>query len=109
MRILLSVLSFAFKMAAALIAFSYTVNRFPVTTRDLLAGIKAFRDQVLPLFFAETYKAWVDIALWPSLILFAGFAIWVHFALDLIRTIFNNWRFPDEPDGANPSSSQTSS
>jgi hypothetical protein len=98
MRILLSVLSFAFEMLAALIAFSYTVISFPLTTRVLLAGINAFRDQLLPLFLPETYKAMADIALWPSLILFAGFAICVHFAMDLMRTIFNNWRFPGEPD-----------
>jgi hypothetical protein len=107
-RIFLSAFSFAFKMIVSLIALAYAAISFPVTIRDLLTDVQQFRDEATAMLLPDTYQAWADIALWPSLILFAGFATAVHAAMDLTRAIFNNWRFPGEADTVNPAADQTS-
>ena len=102
MRLLFSILSYAFKLLLALIAFTFTAIEFPVTLRDLLAEVNDIRDQVSPLFSQDNYRAAAEIALWPNLIVFAGFAVAVHFAMDLLRLIFSGGRYPRETEADEP-------
>ena len=100
MQLIISLLNFAFTMVLSLIAFTYAAVEFPATMKDLLASVKHVSDRISSLVLPEDTMVWVDIFLWPNLIVFAGFVIAVQFAKELLRKVFNG-------GGRDPASAST--
>ena len=88
MRLIFSLLNFAFTLVLALIAFTYTAIEFRVTMQALLTRVNHIHDRISYLVLPENSMVWADIFLWSNLIVFAGFVLAVQFAKDLLRITF---------------------
>ncbi len=88
MRLIFSLLNFAFTLMLALIAFTYAAIEFPVTMQDLMTRVNHIHDRISYLVLPEDSMVWADIFLWSNLIVFGGFVLAVQFAKDLLRIIF---------------------
>lgn len=88
MQLLRSLSVFAITIMSALAAFTYVMVECPVTMRNLLASVDQFRTFATGSAMFKNFHVWLDILLWPNLVVFIGFAFAVHFVINLGCILF---------------------
>lgn len=108
MKVLRSLSVFVLTIISALAAFTYVTVEFPVAMRNLLASVDQFRIFTTGAAMFEDFHAWLGILLWPSLVVFIGFASAVHLVINLGCIFFGLGYFsvPRSSNGAAPGEKQ---
>lgn len=86
----------------ALFAFTFSAIHFPTTVRGWLLRAQGFHDQVIALQLPDTQVLWLDILFQAQQLVFLGYVIVTHLAMEVLRTIFTCFRNQGRPISSRP-------